>query len=189
LNPGGGEIFRIGPDRPWAPPSLLHNGYRVFPGGKEQPGRDADPSSLSSAVVIKEYTYTSTPPMGRTACTETQFLYKGALYLYLYPHYINIYVYIFDTTKNAKGKLNNTGGLLSKNDISKHDQPYGSRVSTLNFMTTLLPQILYINLILISTYFNHQNIEVTRGYITQHYLTHSALYVTIWTQSWMQLIR
>jgi len=33
-NPGGGEIFRIRPDRPWGPPSLLHNGYLVFPGGK-----------------------------------------------------------------------------------------------------------------------------------------------------------
>jgi hypothetical protein len=33
-NPIGGEIFRTRPDRPWGPPSLLHNGYRVFPGGK-----------------------------------------------------------------------------------------------------------------------------------------------------------
>jgi hypothetical protein len=41
-----GEIFRTCPDRPWAPPSLLYNGYRVFRGGKERPGRDADPSSL-----------------------------------------------------------------------------------------------------------------------------------------------
>jgi len=30
------------------------------------------------------FTYISTPPMGRTACTEPQCLYKGALYLYLY---------------------------------------------------------------------------------------------------------
>jgi hypothetical protein len=29
-----GEIFRTCPDRPWCPPSLLYNGYRVFPGGK-----------------------------------------------------------------------------------------------------------------------------------------------------------
>jgi hypothetical protein len=29
----GGEIFRILPDRPWGPPSLLYNGYRVFTGG------------------------------------------------------------------------------------------------------------------------------------------------------------
>ena len=34
-NPGGGEIFRSCPDRPWGLPSLLYNGYRVFAGGKE----------------------------------------------------------------------------------------------------------------------------------------------------------
>ena len=45
-----GEIFRTCPDRPWDPPSLLYNGYRVFPWGKERPGRDADPSPPSSAV-------------------------------------------------------------------------------------------------------------------------------------------
>ena len=33
-NPGGGEIFRTRPDRPWGPPSLLYNGYRIFPRGK-----------------------------------------------------------------------------------------------------------------------------------------------------------
>jgi len=30
------------------------------------------------------FTYISTPPMDRTACTELQSLYNGALYLYLY---------------------------------------------------------------------------------------------------------
>jgi len=34
--------------------SLLYNGYRVFPGGKERPGRDADPSPPYSAAVKKE---------------------------------------------------------------------------------------------------------------------------------------
>jgi len=53
LNPGGGEIFCTCPDRLWAPPSLLYNGYQVFPGGKERPGRDADPPPPSSAVVIE----------------------------------------------------------------------------------------------------------------------------------------
>ena len=48
---GGGDIFRTCPDRPWGPPSLLYNGYRVFPGGKVRPGRDADPSPPSSAEV------------------------------------------------------------------------------------------------------------------------------------------
>jgi len=49
-----GEILRTSPDRPWGPPSLLYNGYLVFPGGKERPGRDADPSPPSSTVVKKE---------------------------------------------------------------------------------------------------------------------------------------
>jgi hypothetical protein len=62
--PVGGEIFRTSPDRPWAPPTLLNNGYRVLSGDKKRPGRDADPSPPSSAVVIKEQSYTSTPPMG-----------------------------------------------------------------------------------------------------------------------------
>ena len=47
------EIIRTCPDRPWGLLSLLYNGYRVFLGGKERPGRDADLSLLSSAVVKK----------------------------------------------------------------------------------------------------------------------------------------
>jgi hypothetical protein len=49
-----GEIFRTWPDRPWSPTSLLYNGYRVFPGGKVRPGRDADHSPPSSAEVMEE---------------------------------------------------------------------------------------------------------------------------------------
>jgi hypothetical protein len=47
------EIFCTCPDRPWGPPSLLYNVYRVFPRGKERPGHDADPSPPSSAMVMK----------------------------------------------------------------------------------------------------------------------------------------
>ena len=46
-----GEIFRTCPDQLWGPPSLLYNGYRVFPGGKVLPGRDAHPSPPSNAEV------------------------------------------------------------------------------------------------------------------------------------------
>jgi len=42
-------------------------------------------------VVMKQKSYTSTPPMGRTACTEPQCMYKGALYLTL-----SLPVYIYD---------------------------------------------------------------------------------------------
>jgi hypothetical protein len=63
------------------PPSLLYNGYRVFPGSKERPGRDADFSPPSSTMVMKEESYTSTPPMGRrpvqslSACTRVTFIF------------------------------------------------------------------------------------------------------------------
>jgi hypothetical protein len=57
----------------------MYDGYRVFPGCKERPGRDVDPSPPSSAVVMKEKSYIFTSPMGRMACTEPQCLYKGPL--------------------------------------------------------------------------------------------------------------
>jgi hypothetical protein len=51
IESGRGEIFRTCPDRPWGPPSLLHNGYRVsFPRVK-RPGRDIDHPPTSSAEV------------------------------------------------------------------------------------------------------------------------------------------
>jgi len=41
--------------------------------------------SLSACTTVHfTFTYTSTPPMDRTACKEPQCLYNGALYLYLY---------------------------------------------------------------------------------------------------------
>jgi hypothetical protein len=48
-----GEISRTCPDRPWGPPSLLYeyNGYRVFPAGRNRPGRDVDSSPPSIAEV------------------------------------------------------------------------------------------------------------------------------------------
>jgi hypothetical protein len=62
-----GEIFRTCPDRPWGLLSLLYNGYQVFTGGKERPGRDADPSPSSSAVGherLELYLYSPFGPYG-----------------------------------------------------------------------------------------------------------------------------
>ena len=83
--PVGGEIFRTCTDRPWGPPSLLYNGYRVFPGTKERPGRDADLSPPSSAEVkerVELYLYSPYGPYG--LYREPQCLYKGALFLFLF---------------------------------------------------------------------------------------------------------
>jgi hypothetical protein len=41
------------PDLGPTQPPVQYNGYRVFPRGKEWPGRDADPSPPSSAVAMK----------------------------------------------------------------------------------------------------------------------------------------
>jgi len=65
----GGEIFLTCPDRPWGPPFLLYNGYRVFPGGRERPGRDADPSPPSSAVGQERVQ----PVQSISACTRVHF--------------------------------------------------------------------------------------------------------------------
>jgi hypothetical protein len=63
-NPGGGEIFHTCPYRPWGQPSLLYKGYRVFPGGRKRPGRDADLSPLlvSSKNRVQIYLYSPSGP-------------------------------------------------------------------------------------------------------------------------------
>ena len=43
--------FSARPDRAWG---LIYNGYWVFPGGKVRPGRAADHSPPTSAVVMEE---------------------------------------------------------------------------------------------------------------------------------------
>ena len=77
--PVGGQIFRTCSDRPWGPPSLLYNGYWVFPGGKERPGRDADPSPPSSAVGherVELYLYSLYGPYG---------LYRASVPVQVWP--------------------------------------------------------------------------------------------------------
>ena len=73
--------------------------------GKERPGYDADPSPPSSAVVKKEQSYTSTPPMGCTACTQPQCLYKGALYLF-FPCYLHVAKLAFNRQQENSVPLN-----------------------------------------------------------------------------------
>ena len=46
------------------------------------------PYGLYRTSVPVQYSYTSTPPISRTACTEPQCLYKGALYLYFWLRYV-----------------------------------------------------------------------------------------------------
>jgi hypothetical protein len=86
--------FSARPDRPWGPPSLLYNGYRVFPGGKMRPEPAADLSPPSSAEVFEELSYTS----------STLWVKTGPVTALLYFYFS----YWEDSLKTAK------------NDLSKH---------------------------------------------------------------------
>ena len=78
----GGEIFRTCPDRPWGPPNLLYNGYRVFPGGEEAGTWHWPPTPHLALRLRKEYSYTSTPPMGLRR------LFYGKLHLFVCLYYM-----------------------------------------------------------------------------------------------------
>jgi len=57
-------------------PASCTMGTGSFPGVKSGRGVMLIPNTLLVPLVMKEYRYTSTPPIGRTACTEPQCLYK-----------------------------------------------------------------------------------------------------------------
>ena len=71
-NPGGGKFFRTLPDQTWDPPSLLYNGYRVFPGGKGAGAGRWPPSSARVKERVGLYLYSPSGPLGpvlrRTVC-------------------------------------------------------------------------------------------------------------------------
>ena len=66
------------------PPSFLYNGYRIFPGGKERPGRDADPSTPHSFLVPWSWKgralpllplWAIRPVQSLSACTRVHFTF------------------------------------------------------------------------------------------------------------------
>ena len=93
---GGPEIesrwwrdFLTCPDRPRGPPSLLYNGYRLFSGGKERPGRDADPSPLlvpwsrkSGAIPLLPL-WAVRPVQSLSACTRVHYTILRLVFQYL----------------------------------------------------------------------------------------------------------
>jgi len=56
-----GEILRTRLDRPWGPPSLLYNGYRVFPGRKEAGAWRWPPTPSRAEVKVREGLYLYSP--------------------------------------------------------------------------------------------------------------------------------
>jgi len=105
-----GTRFSARPGRPWGRPASCKMGNGSFPGVKCGRGvlltthpflvprswksraiplptlwavRPVQSPSACTTVYFT-FTYTSTPPMDRTACTEPQCLHNGILYIYLY---------------------------------------------------------------------------------------------------------
>jgi hypothetical protein len=71
------NTFRF-PDRLWGSLSLLYNGHREILSAEVKRMRpEADHSSLCSAEVKNEWSYTSTPPYSITSCTGTTKLRTG----------------------------------------------------------------------------------------------------------------
>ena len=97
----GGEISRTSPDRPWGPPSLLYNGYRVSFLGLKRPGCGVDHSPHQEQRLKKEYRYTSLGHPGPL---------QGERHLFYFYIYIYIYIYIygsvnFSTARNKEKKF------------------------------------------------------------------------------------
>jgi len=74
-NAGGAAILRTCPNWPWGPPSLLCNGYRVFPAIKAA-GRDVNHLSYPAPRFKKKYSYISKPHLGLRG------LFWGKFYFY-----------------------------------------------------------------------------------------------------------
>jgi len=77
-----GRDFHTCPDRPWGPPSLLYNGYQVFPGGVNS-GRDVTPSNLlvpwskkSTAIPLLPL-WAIRPVQSLSACTRVHFSFTS----------------------------------------------------------------------------------------------------------------
>jgi hypothetical protein len=126
-NPGGGEIFRTCPDRPWGPPSPLYNAYRVSFSGIKRPGSGVERPPPSRAEV-KEWVklFLSSPsgpswrflkwPSGYLAiflfqlpkyarqsvkfCVLRAFPYSDKIELYLYSVQHNNILYLYSVQHN-----------------------------------------------------------------------------------------
>ena len=104
-----GARFSFRPDRPWSPPSLLHNGHRVFPGAKSGRGVTLTPHpflvprSRNSIAIPLLPLWAVRPVQSLTACTRGHFTF---FYLYLV-------IKLYRPTQNGKKVYALFGGRTS----------------------------------------------------------------------------
>jgi len=158
-NPGGGEIFRTCQDRPWGPSRLLHNGYRVFPGGKERPGRDADPSpplvpwSRKSRAIPLLPLWAVRPVQSLSACTVELYLYSYGPYgLYrasvrvqgcILPLFTFYYIQTESGSKKQKFNPEGTGGYSMESEQFYIHLHYKEQLQSTYYMLMYYFELLY----------------------------------------------
>jgi hypothetical protein len=81
--------FRTRLDRPWGPPSLLYNGYRVFPGGKAAGAWCWPPTPFQRRgwEWVELYLYSPSRPL--VACYRVTFNFTYILLLILYRYWLS----------------------------------------------------------------------------------------------------
>ena len=91
-NPGGTEIFHTRPDRPWNPPSLLHNGYRVYLPGVKWPGRGVDHQPSANTEVKERVTLYIWYPSSRVLAESQQLTTINAILMAFrnFWNYLNV---------------------------------------------------------------------------------------------------
>ena len=75
-------LFPKCPDRLWAPPSLILNGYPGCNLGVKRPGREVYHSPPSSDKVKNEWSYTSAPPISLRGVDSDNFTLFFSLYFF-----------------------------------------------------------------------------------------------------------
>ena len=111
-NSGGDEIFRTHPYRPWVPPNLLYNEYRVSSPGVKRPGRGVNQPLLCSAEVkerVELYVYYPSGPLRRTL---PFYVLRGRL----------------DGSQSGSGRFRNENNSLPEPGIELHKRLHASLV-------------------------------------------------------------
>jgi hypothetical protein len=109
--------------RSLGPPSLLCNGYWVFPGGKERPVRDANQSLSSRAVVIKSRAirllplWTLRPLQSLSVSTRVHFTFTLPC-----------------TLKDNFLKQDSTSSLPNFSHVTEHNHPWQTPVVDISFL-------------------------------------------------------
>ena len=124
-----GTRFSARPDRPWGPPSLLYNGYRVFPEGRGGRGVGLTPSPHLVPKVLEKSRAIPLPTL--RACVAYK---KGENHLPCYN--IKVLKKLLYCTRHRNRFRSNTAAKVPNITVRTVQQvPYVTQLCTLNKMS------------------------------------------------------